>query len=1282
MEKISQTIDENLKTINQISPIIKQSNCDSSSVEIFTVLELLTDFFQTFQLTNSQHSYLFGLFLAIQAQCISVFCSQGIYSLPELSHFWTFFVSEFLNQTNQLSYFDFTEYITQIQTILLPFVQNLQPTPNRQALFNLIKIFESGLNDYQANEQKPESKATTIFNLLHQFLSIKKQCFGYLNVSEKPPKDFINFFLTFEYSLSNYHHLLQIRELVQKVSENPMCFPIQQLSNTDTIRVFSEKCLQFLILEIQSIIEFSDESQRQTFYQVCSSIDNLIATSKLFMNQRIIEKWNAFLPLLRALSIAIDHKVESDDYEIIFNSFDQSLEYNFSRDEIFSLVSNGTPTDFKSLHRLYCLLILLKQKTDDQAMIPHIDNLVSLTSARLFHSKIIYDERNLNYIFQRLNEEPTGFQIVSYLKQSLLQLVRYQALPLPEINTPMWLIVSLIDSINLAEKTDWIKYIPTSDGIMHLLSFDKDHQSRIKEYLMISEEATAFVDHLFMEEFDISFLPSFYKFGERHIQLLQTTRPTLMRYSMIFEFFSLIDAIHEQFGLIVNKLRVDSNRLDSSAFLVTQIQKIMHNNLFRPYEEKLIAQAILPLLVYLLYNSDEADTFLHLFFQSCNNTFVPRCCDLLAECYNSFECFDNWRNSYPTLLNGAFQNLLMLFNSLFVENMVQPDFGPIKSVFYQIIEQNNPKLLNEFLDRFTVIEKYVVIGSMLRMIIKNICTFNVNFPLGQVDLFKVITQINFLRLIDKCVGKIINLPGAVIRSEKLDHLLEQLDSINKSNSTIKVIEFDLDSIVSEFDDIEIVNPPFIHNYFNCVCHFLLQQIDSSSVLYSSNTQKRQEFKEISTLLSQFAATNDHFKLNSALNKLKLMLTEDTTKPKCSIYLFNSTVQMFLDQIYPMHTLLLMKIYTKNIAPTGKDKNESKESLFASIINKIDALLTDKTVKQPVNSSLQTIKQKIEYMRLDHFDQKYETIKNSDPGEYSQLDRLTQIRNELLSELEFVQSAPFADDSVRQKSEENLKKLKVARSRITKQIQEQQRELNELTEQYEELQSCRNEQLSRVEHDESEEHNKMSILQFIINNDFNLMQFDQRVVHPHVVFLHDQLKDATIANAALTRELHNKKFRIERPQIPHSAISEIFNESRQGRNWLSNDATNAMSLRGSLKILEEQRNESFKELVDATYQNEQLRMKAVAMPKSSTTKLTSNSPSVNEYLAKLDKIASSAKIRKDYGTLQEEFAQTADKLFFTLEEEMKELRNQIQIRKKYGEDVKEVRIKNLEKLLKI
>ena len=1368
MDTVFSSLDDDIQEINNTLQFKKDINADRMSKDLFKLIDLITDFFINFQITEPQNIKLFGLFLPIHAQCFSIFSSQGIFSQYEISHFWTLFIKEFMKATDCLVKHDFSKFSSQINENILPFLQNKDiDEAGNEYITKFIPNFISLLNELSTGN----ASLSIIALALNESEKLKMNYYDILvslnlnGENVEIPQNHTNLFHEIEYTITFYHQLMGVREMIKHLSDSITVFSIKPIHNVDEIRIFSEKCIQLLILEIKSLINYTTDCQIHNFFRVCTLLNELIASSHLFMNQHIIEIWNKILPSLNMLSIALDESCELQQFSIILESQSTNTSYNFTVDKIRSLIDQGIPNDFRNSYYLFCYLIELRKKCNNSTIIPYIEKLISSTTTRIIYSKLIYDQQNLSTIFLLLDKEPSDIDVISYLKSCILKLVNIGFFPSPKNSLQLRIIIAICDSIVKSKEIEWIKYIPTSEMMMSLISFDNKIKAQMKNFLSVSESSTVFVDHFFIDEIEDSLITNIFKFAERQIQLSNQIRPHLFNFSVIYEIFPLINEIHKKYGQVNKKIRIDVENIIKSESTYIQLQKVINNGLFNKEEEEFIAKRAISFLVFLLYEPEEGDTYLDSFFDNMSSYFfVPHCTELLADCYKAFECFDSWRLSNPEELDDVFNSLLTVFNKILNGSSLQFDqMKNIEASFREKIGRIEPKWENEFNVNFTNIEKYTVIGPMLCTIAKILSTNNEHFPLSPNDVIRIVAQVNNARLIQNCLQKVINIDGAVFNVDVLNDLIQKIERNTISNVMADFVNHDVGEIINLFRNLDIVNPKFILNYFNYVYHFLCQQIEVSSFLCSSNVPKA--LKEVLSLLINYSSSSDHFKLREAINILNCLISSkspfclDHSIPSHDLNTFKSTINLFLEKADAILCLVQMKLYMRsansekdiNHSPEINEKDEinmpnESESLLDPVLHQLSKMIDECPNDQPqskgkqMNSTVIRMKSKVDSIKANKFDERFNILKNTDPNDYikSEIEQLEEIHDNLSNKLFSFQTYNYDNEFQHIKSDQNLKKLEEELSQIELNNQEKRKDLENLSNEYENLLRERDEQFQCIQSEASEEHNRMSIMQLIINNDLDLSMFEQHVVDPQIVFLHEQLKDATTANTRLVRELRNRKLRIESPPLPQDAMIDILRETSQHRNWLSNDATNVMSLRSSLKHLQKQREDLFKELIGARISYTQ--QKISTLTSTSTLNVPNNlniadnsndidntndvrdsnipnsedlnnnensnnnttdssninstnqyfdtidpkkqSDTVNEYMAELDKIAQTAEFRKDYAIIQEEFAFTADKLFFTLEEEIKELKNEIKLRKKYGDNLEAVQMKNLQNLLKV
>ena len=222
MDKVFTILDHDIQIINDTLPISNEISADNASKDLFKLVDLITDFFINFQLSEPQNIKLFALFLPIQVQCFSVFNSQGIFCDYEFSHFWTLFSKEFLKTTGNLVKYDFQNYAFQMNDIIIPFLQTKNVNENINCFISQVMPHFTSL---LAEMSKNIVNSSFITQVLNEFDKMKMRYFNIIDSLNQygsniiVPQAHINLFLEIDYSLCFYNQLIKVREAIKQLSE-------------------------------------------------------------------------------------------------------------------------------------------------------------------------------------------------------------------------------------------------------------------------------------------------------------------------------------------------------------------------------------------------------------------------------------------------------------------------------------------------------------------------------------------------------------------------------------------------------------------------------------------------------------------------------------------------------------------------------------------------------------------------------------------------------------------------------------------------------------------------------------------------------------------------------------------------------------------------------------------------------------------------------------------------------------------------------------------------------
>ena len=1350
MEAEFSLLSDELSDINKLFSLHGEKVSKSNSQDIFHLVDLMVDFFSMYNTTKSQKTFLFGLFLPIHIQCISINIGQKQFSDEIFTHKFITFKKHFNKVTENMSQLDFTEYITQLSQ-MTDRISKMNPNNTQISEYanSLIPHFENTLNALARSGKDATHLISE--NALKEFQKIKSKyaelfadCFP--NEEEYPP-DYVNVTLNMDYTLRFYDKVLQIKEVNNLIEQNFISgnYEIVPLNNQTEIKTFCKNCVQYILLEIRCMTDYAQNLIINDFINVCSILHKIIASIDFLESDYIDKLWEEVLQHLGCLSISIDLNFEQQCLSKVCSIIAQNNAFHTILDQISRIIEKGIPTDFLPVSALLVLYLDLRETFQNQQsnmncsnysqfknkaniinsnvnstigntsflsfsdnsnveiitdmeFLDAIDNLILLTTSRLLYSKLLIDRKAISSLFdsfknirfysndadnednQNSRDDNDDFHTLEYINKMLKKLVDLCIFPSNRAVSQINVAISLINSIVLAKDPKYIKYIPKSDFILSQCSWYDSLQQQIDWFLKASNAAINFTPHLFIDELHIASIPSFYQFADRQIQFHYLIKPYLMNIYIIFEILPLLDKHHEKYGSINQSIRKNSDRFAQEK-IYNNMVRLFTDELYLKEEQENIAINSIPLLISLLYE-DLGDN--ELSFDEAIKTFsktfyILRCPDILADYYSALEYFDLYRISYPNEISGIYDSLLTILNS-FLSGKFN-NFEDIKVNQAELgskINRISKELNLDFTNYFTKIEKFLVIARMINYATPFLSNYNEAFSF--TPLMKIITHVNHLRLIKKCLDNVINIEGYVLNPEECNQLILEIDNALKSNLLKDLDSAQLDTILQKFYSMKIVNPQILFDSFSRINYFLAHQIQTSSYLFYSNAIK--VIKEALDYLGIFVATSDHIQLRKAINVLNGLITSKQPNQMLNydVKIFCSTIDLYLGKANSILCLLQIKHYMKD--DFIDSNNENTNSTSSSIPSVLDPLL-EKIKAFPQNKSLNVFKKKLEEIKnVNNIDQQLQLINRIDQNEFlnAKVNQLNKIKTSLLFKLEKVKDRKGSEISLH--SSLNQSKLDEVLNQIEKNNLERKNELDSINEEYKSALQQRDQQFASIENESSDENDRMSIMQLIINNDLNLSKLNKQVIDPTICFLHEQLKEATMANARLTAELKNRQFRVEKAPLPPGAISDLLGETPGGRNWLSNDATSSMSLRGSLKHLQDQREELFRELVI-----EKNSSNAYSRSDKNNRDISKNSKNakdtkIKEYLAELDRIANSAETRTDYSSLQVEFANAADNVFFILQSEIAALKKEIELKKKYGKNAKEVQTKNLQQLLKV
>lgn len=398
------------------------------SSDIFKLIDLFAEFFTVSTLPPALDRVLFSSFLTIH---YSVLCLFDL-SLPNLDcdfiHFWSRFAAVFHSVSAVVLPFHFDPHATAIRQsldffrdistgaeleVLLSTADNLRLEVARLSRFGVtVKLFEIVQNRF-----------TALKNATFRFWSTIDQ-----NSRVLPPH-LHEAFSHLEYTLMFGSLFLQIRALIQSINKTAASLSIHLPDAPASLRSFLESTLHIFLHEYRLLAISRDDEPKKTI-PPSEMIQRLITAVVNLRDASAVELWGLCASTIAQIPLSIDPRNDS----VVFERIGQRVLYRpcdiatFQRYEELKRVFAAALRDsgvFPVLSHCIMLLLELKSLTNDDELIPLVDNLIGRFSRRLHFAKLQEDQRRIPKVIRMvLGSSPKDSPAFALLITSLDNLIK------------------------------------------------------------------------------------------------------------------------------------------------------------------------------------------------------------------------------------------------------------------------------------------------------------------------------------------------------------------------------------------------------------------------------------------------------------------------------------------------------------------------------------------------------------------------------------------------------------------------------------------------------------------------------------------------------------------------------------------------------------------------------------------------------------------------------------------------------------------------------------------
>ena len=970
-------------------PIVGRTatTCDVSD-DMVELMGEFADFFYISTLTPAHERVLFCAFLWLHNVYLSrfQFAPQGD---VDFVYLWAQFNSIFKSVSSALLPFRFNEHFSKLYLALNFFQREPAAGENARAISAAfsrfaekaellssvdvtVEAFEAALNEFQKMKSliyqtcraaSPEGSDEELLpgEMFGQFSSCEfVMNFGLLFVRIKETIERINAAIS-----GRQHVLLKVPE------------------SEGTLKEFLVSSLKIFLLENRLMLSKdndwdsrSAEKGRDDVAEVDKALEKeseiiheiLAVLSVNNDRARISQLWKQCFEVRAKVKIKSETKLESVAVEKLGNLIQCFLYDNlvllhkyeeFKR--IFTCLTKDT-TVFSTITHCMILLMEIRSMAQNDQVVRAVDEVVLKLTRRINLSKFKNDSLRILWVlraFHQFVSEPVTIESrLGLLKKHVEALSSMGMFPRGGSKSQfLSLYHYYLDILSILAKdggevpAEFVKYHPSAKVLLKAIISHPDFALTFREFAMSGKYASLVMPvcegksgHLDLAEFQ-----HFATLCEREVWQGHNMHKQLLKFSAVVYFIQQVQAFKSGSTEEIELTPREDHDVALQGLFDETSENIMtlllQDELFTSEERREMALLVGKMTLFLMFNScdtwDVSSVASELYQSFC----VPRCQSLLRACYRVLDYITELSDVYPTITETV-NEIRSCFMSCFKGEF--KGYYDVKRSTRQLVEECrfvNADLAERVQRDVSRIEKFLILAHFLSKIESVFITCGDQELLGFVRIF---VQVNHLRLISDELSRASKLGIPV---NDVDTWQTTLAATLEANAFSKFARMDLGNMIQEIDIAMPHLSSFLISKFRQVRQELLDVIECAPV--QGDTVFSVDFDDVVTNLRQYMKTEDRVYLLHTLMTLKRC--RSGSDKNTELTMFRRISEEFMMAVRTGYALVQLRSYPITELKRHTSDDSPIASLLSRLQQEVDSLSGQEQQKSFIHNAIDDLK---------------------------------------------------------------------------------------------------------------------------------------------------------------------------------------------------------------------------------------------------------------------------------------------------------------------------------------